>query len=445
MSRKLPQLLFATLLSSAAGCSTETVVVTKPAPSEQTPDDGTTPDGTEAGCTASDATPALEASLVGRGAVAFSDAGVLALGYVDEGGIPTIATAGGAAWTARWRASKSVYAKYGAGNVQTALAASGPRFALAWYTERATRHGETSMWTVMFGTAGAGGSTSTAEMANDDYGRDGVSDSVLASDPHVAARSGGFLVSWNDRRVKEPTVMNQNIAGYGGIYARAFDASGAPSDAEDEQIAQPARADARASVELAAGPLFLWARQRDDFSLTVHARAGATFTPADEPAAVATTTHDGGPPSLGAVRLPGGDALVVLGRRDRKALAPRIGSLTVGAAGKVKSAYADWEETGLEGVAAAGTAEGAVVAAVSRGEKSAEVHVFFLDASGARTAKQTVTLPVTKDAYLSPLVVHASGKAVDVAVLAYPDSGNGSFAANAATKATVLRARACMP
>ena len=187
---------------------------------------------------------------------------------------------------------------------------------------------------------------------------------------------------------------------------------------------------------------FCW--QRDDFSLTLHARGGETFSPAEEPAPAATTTSDGSV-SLAAAPLPGGDALVVLGRKDRQTRKARIGSLTMSASGKTKAAYTDWDESDFENVAAAKTAEGAVVAALSRGETSAEVRVFFLDASGARTGRAVIPLPVAKSVWLSPLVVRASGKAVDVAVLAYPDSGNGQFAANAPTKVTVLRGRACAP
>ncbi len=424
------------LLLLLAACTTKTIVH-KDAPGPTSPPDEPASEPAAETCAPEAAAVSSEANVYGSGAVAFASSGGLGIAYVDTSGIPTLQLQGATTKKLTWPGARVEFDHYGPSYVTTSLAANGTRFGFGWYTERTSATSKASgTWSTMFATASPSGETSDAVMGNEDWGRSGTDDTVVADQPGVLPRGDGFLLVWNDMRTKEPRVMNVNLAGWHGLYARAFDANGEPT-MTDEQVAQPTRTSARTGVADGEGAKVIWSVRESDFDTTIHVRSGTRFTPAEAPPPVATFKSYGTTDSLASARTANGEVLVVATRTDN-ASQKHVGSLFLGRSGDVKTAWADWPDVGLEDVAVTASGTGFVVAAVARA--TSELRVFVLDGSGARVRDEHIALPapLTDKTLLHAPAVRAAADTIDVALATATDGAKPGE-----RKLTVVRARLC--
>jgi hypothetical protein len=447
-------LLISLLISIASvACTTETVTSPNDGAGGDEGGDGDgsgAPGGDSSGpCAPAEATKVLQAKVLGSASVAFAG-DRLGFAYVGASGAPTLEVFDQDTDAPRKTvlASTVKYQHYGAGYITTSLASNGDTFGFGWYTERPFQSTD-GVWSTAFATvSGADGSKSAATPGNADHGRGGTDDMVQASHPSVMALGDGFLLAWSDLREKEPTATGVNLAGWGGIYARAYDAEGNGA-ASDVQIAQPTGMDAFAGVSDGDVAMPIWANTDEDTGFTeeIHARPASTFTPASEPAPAATFENHASHRALGAARGANGDVLVVADREDADGKA-HAGALTLTSAGKAKAKYADFPEEGLSRVAVAATASGWVVAAFESASAGASefaptaLRIFWLDADGKRVGEATSALSIGDDVEVSGPALRVSGDAV-TAAFAVRAAGASSGAANAATDTSVYTTVAC--
>ncbi len=430
--------------AALAACSNETIVV-KAAPAG--PDDVDPGAGADGGdgsepCAPVAAAPVLDATIFGRGALDYAG-DTLGFAYVDAQGTPTIqilARDAAAPAKVTWPDSVRV-SHYGSSYVTTSLAHNGERFGFGWYTERPFASTD-GVWSTMFATATTAGAKTLATPGNDDTGRSGSDDMVQASGPRAMPSGDGFMLAWQDTRTKEPRVTGVNLALWGGIYARAYDAEGRGAP-RDVQIAQPTRPSGLVGVTDGVTSMPIWTVDDGKFKTTLHARAETTFTPAEAPPALATFESYSAS-GLAAARGADGTVLAVVTRKDKGDVA-HVGSVTIGMSASAKSAYADWSEVGLTDVAVSPTATGFVVAALettgAEPDAKRALRFFWLDASGARIADAKSDLALGADVRVTSLAVHASGSRVEAAVLVAPATATNDGRAVRVHRAVVCAAR----
>lgn len=130
-------------------------------------------------------------------------------------------------------------------------------------------------------------------MANRDLDRTGGGGRggpVAATGAHVMPLDSGFLVSWSDVRTAEPTRYGVNLAYWGGIYARAYDAKGAAKSYDDVQVQQQNTAFGFSTTATSSGVLALWTASSGNGSdASIFARLGPatgafTIAPVSAPA-----------------------------------------------------------------------------------------------------------------------------------------------------------------
>lgn len=172
---------------------------------------------------------------------------------------------------------------------RTAIAYRDGVFGVAFSMERDATRGADTVWSsVGFSAVSVeGGTASAATMANNNLDRS--AEPVIAGEPFVATTSTGLLPAWVDRRTAEPTRLNVNIAGWGGIYGRNFTSTGEASTARDVQVQQEGLPRTAFKIlPTRAGLLALWASSESGADARILAKQGPAdgnfaVTPASAP------------------------------------------------------------------------------------------------------------------------------------------------------------------
>lgn len=297
---------------------------------------------------------------------------------------------------------------------RTAIAYREGVFGVAFSMERDATRGADKVWSsVGFSTVSVErGTASMATMANNNLDRS--ANPVIATGPFVATTSAGFLPAWFDRRTAEPTRLNVNIAGWGGIYGRTFTTTGEAETARDVQVQQEGLPHSAFKIlPTRAGLLAVWTSSESGAGARVLAKVGPAdgnfaVTPVSAPrlAPVLTIPRMGPSNLAGAVGADGNVLLALSLTQLQGGTSSPLVVVLVGPDGRLISTKPIQVQASarIKGLALAATEGGYKLAYEADDSQDRKVFIADVDAAGTPGAQSSVAM----DAPLADMVLETS-------------------------------------